>query len=265
MTIAIGLACKDGVVLCSDTQITEAVGKSYESKIFCIDDEADCHLAYAGSTELIKEFVSEMRRLVKTEDRSKLARIIKRHYIRFHDKHFTKAPKAERAYVSIIVAIREGAKIVLYAGNGRMFYPIENKVCFGSGAPVVEPFFGATQFPELFTDNAARLAIYALWRIKDFAEGVGGKTKVVRIEDDSFFDPPSCSSYELKDATIKESERAYKYLDKHMRPLLLDYPLLPPEQVFKLCRSIGNDLKKFRAIQMKEQLRRIKAHLSESD
>lgn len=64
MTIAAGFNCKDGVVLCSDTQITQAAGESYESKIFCIKAEADCHLAYAGYAEFIKEFVAELKEII---------------------------------------------------------------------------------------------------------------------------------------------------------------------------------------------------------
>jgi hypothetical protein len=41
MTIAVVFRCKDGVILCSDTQITKAAGKTYGSKIFPIKDDGD--------------------------------------------------------------------------------------------------------------------------------------------------------------------------------------------------------------------------------
>ena len=45
MTIAAGLRCRDGVVLCADSEIVSDGAKSYEAKLFCINWREECYLA----------------------------------------------------------------------------------------------------------------------------------------------------------------------------------------------------------------------------
>jgi 20S proteasome alpha/beta subunit len=157
VTIAAGFRCSDGVVLCSDTQITQAAGKSYESKIYRINPEADCFLVYAGDVALIKEFVAELKDITANKFGREVVKAAKSHYRRFHDKFYTQAPKTEKAFTAIILTVREGETISLYAGSGRHFYPVENYVCFGTGAPVAEPLLGPTVFNEISTIQTDKL------------------------------------------------------------------------------------------------------------
>src|SRR5439155_10594495 len=43
MTIAAGLRCRDGVVLCADSEIVSDGAKSYEAKLFCINWREECY------------------------------------------------------------------------------------------------------------------------------------------------------------------------------------------------------------------------------
>jgi len=249
MTIAAGFRCKDGVVLCSDTQISNFSGRSYETKLFPIKIEADCHLVYAGYVEFIKEFVADLKEIAQPLEDHKLIQAIKKHYKQAHKTYFTDAPKSERAFAQIIVTVREGERISLFGASGRSFYPVDNYISFGTGAPTAEPFFAAMDFYQNFTDYAATSAIYALWRIRAFAEGVGGTTKVLSIEDDSIFGPPS--HYEWTQFNIQQAENAYAYLDESIRPLYQKLPFLQPSDIVDSCRAIGKKLKKFRTAQLK--------------
>jgi 20S proteasome alpha/beta subunit len=250
MTIAAGFRCKDGEILCSDTQITQASGKTYESKIFPIKDDADCLLAYSGDVGYIKEFVGELKEIAAKESNDKLIHVIKSHYRRFHHKYFTQAPKAERAFAQILVTVNKDDKIYLYIGDGRHFYPVDNRQSIGTGGPYLEPFFRDTDFTTLFMDHAAKLIIYALQRTKDYAEFVGGKTKIISINDDDIFGPPSY--YEMKEHMVKHIEAAYDNFDEKIRPLFLDLPFMSPEDLTKSLKSVSSELRKYRATQMKE-------------
>lgn len=111
MTIAAGFRCQDGVVLCSDTQITQEGRKSHESKIFPINPSEDCFLVYAGYVGFIKEFVEELRKVTANQKGTKLVQVAKTHYRRFHHKHYTQAPKNERAFAYILMTVRGGRKL----------------------------------------------------------------------------------------------------------------------------------------------------------
>ena len=47
MTIAAGFKCRDGVLLCADSQITSDQGKTYQAKIFGINKPAGVYLPTA--------------------------------------------------------------------------------------------------------------------------------------------------------------------------------------------------------------------------
>jgi 20S proteasome alpha/beta subunit len=256
MTIAAGFRCKDGVILCSDTQITQAAGKTYESKIFPIKDDADCLIAYAGDVGYIKEFVGELKEIAAKESNDKLIHIIRGHYRRFHHKNYTQAPRAERAFAQILVTVRKNNKIHLYAGDGRHFYPVDNRMSIGTGGPYLEPFFRDTDFTAHFMDDATKIIIYALQRTKDYAEYVGGKSKIVTIDDDDIFGPPSY--YEMRADMVKQIEEAYDNFDDKIRPLFLDFPFSAPEELPKSFKLVGIELRKYRAAQMKELRKKYK-------
>ncbi len=250
MTIAAGFRCKDGVVLCSDTQITQVGGKSHESKIFSINPQAESFLVYAGYVGFIKEFVGDLKKIVAHEKTQGLVQQAKVHYRRFHNKHYTQAPKAERAFADIILTVRENGKIALYAGSGRAFYPVDNYESFGSGKPVAEPFFASFDFKQMSVGEAANAAIYTLWRIRDFAENVGGKTKILTVEDECIF--PLFPADQWTDEEVREVEKDYQYLDEQIRPMNLVFPSIDPDRLARWWRSIGIDLKRYATAQKRK-------------
>jgi 20S proteasome alpha/beta subunit len=62
MTIGVGFNCKNGVVFCSDSQITVAGGLKYNEKKILTIEQGDHSLAfcYAGSPEIMKLFYEKM-------------------------------------------------------------------------------------------------------------------------------------------------------------------------------------------------------------
>jgi|SRR5271157_4393694 len=253
MTIAAGFRCANGVVLCADTQITQVGGKSYKSKILPVNREEDCFLVYAGDVDFVREFTADLKQIVAGKTGKELAIAIKKHYRDFHRQHYTYAPKGEKAFAQIILTVRESKHMHLYAANGMSFYPVDDYESFGSGKPMTEPFFNKIEFRRLSILETANTAIYTLWRIKDFAEWVGGDTKILTIEDgDSFFFPLNC---EWSEEEIQSSEEDYQFLDKSLQPLLINYPTADVDQLGKQLRLITGQLKSFRNKKIKKEQR----------
>src|ERR1700740_3854311 len=67
MTIAAGFYCRDGVVLAADTEITISggAGKTYSSKMLTISPPLGCYATYAGSPDVAKELMQELRQSVR--------------------------------------------------------------------------------------------------------------------------------------------------------------------------------------------------------
>src|SRR6266498_5435378 len=102
MTISAGFRCQNGVLLCADSEITTlSGGKKYEVKLFHINWREECYLAYAGSTLLARELVEALRSFTKDKRGRDLLETVKTAYQEFHRKHYTQAPRAEKAFTEV--------------------------------------------------------------------------------------------------------------------------------------------------------------------
>jgi len=246
MTITAGFRCKNGVVLCADSEITLTQGKTYEAKLFTINEEQEAYLAYAGSSFFIKELVGSLRDTSEGKTGKTLIDAIRKTYKSLHNKHYTKPPKGEKSFADILVTARHGKWISLYAGSGRHWFLVDKYQTFGVGQDQAEPIFNPLYSSDISTTETSFMAIYALRRIKGFVQGCGGPTEIRQVDDAGRF----FSRYVWGKERIKRAEEDYDFFEKTMRPILLSLP-----------DTLSTDKKKFNALvsQMVKELRRRRA------
>lgn len=107
--------------------------------------------------------------------------------------------------------------------------------------------------------------IYGLWRAKEFADLVGGKTKILTIDDanpvvilDEENDPvlEAPSAHLWTDAQVQDVEKDYKHLDEEMRQLFVNFPQIGPSELPRQFRAVGIELKRYRTDRRKEIAKR---------
>jgi 20S proteasome alpha/beta subunit len=185
MTIAAGFRCKDGVVLCADTEITVgATGKKYQSKLFRINTKAESFLAYTGDVEFTNELVEKLRETTEGKTGEEVLAAARDIYRDFWKEHYTQAPKSEKTWAHIILTAREGPKIVLWLGHGQHCYRVEKYQPLGIGEEAGEILFRPFYKPEMSVREAIYMAVYALLRAKRSVQRVGGDTQIRYVSDD---------------------------------------------------------------------------------
>ena len=81
MTIAAGFVCGNGIVLGADTELTlPNRGKTYERKIFEINGNHGCYLAYTGDAYLVKDLVGELHGSTGSLSATECLETVQNHY-----------------------------------------------------------------------------------------------------------------------------------------------------------------------------------------
>jgi Proteasome subunit len=219
MTIAVGFRCTDGVVLAADTEISldDGVGKTKASKVFPVNHELSCFLTYTGDSDFVEDLVGDLRRILdRGLTESEALDSIKETYRAFMQKYYTEAPKNEKTAASILVTLRDGARVRLYRGRNRHFTEVQTYSVLGVGQNQGEPLFNPIHHSWLTVNQAAYVMIYALRIIKNFVQGCGGETEIREVPDV----PMLLGHLDQVTMATREIEEDFDFLDARLRPLI---------------------------------------------
>jgi len=178
MTIALGIQCREGVVLCTDSQVTKEGGLKFnEGKIFNLyGDNERILLCYAGSPDIAKVIKERIRidvppTLTSSEACEAIEIILRDTYKR----HGT------RQQVEMLCAIYrrdEGVKLFRIAGS--VIRPADKAECLGVGDSSVLRFLADTFLRDDITlAQGLTLGCYMVAKARTYIDGCGGPTQAV--------------------------------------------------------------------------------------
>ena len=239
MTVAAGFVCHNGVVLGADTEISFGVaGKRQESKIFPINRAMGCYLTYTGHSDFVKELVDRLREETKNADTDEILATMKRCYQEMRDLQQQKTTAEDRTWAHILITVRKDirepwkAKLLnydtwLYLARDDHFFRVEKYAVLGIGeehaAAIIDPLY-----MRLSTREVIYTALYAIRKVKQSVQGVGGPTELIEIV--------SNDSLPFADFGVEETqqiEREYEFLERELRPLLIAFPSEMVEENFQ--------------------------------
>jgi hypothetical protein len=224
MTIAAGFKCRDGVILCADSQITLNQGKKYQAKIFGINKRAGIYLVYSGDVVFARELVDILQEALKERIGKSAVTDVKKIYKDFRREHYTKLPKDEKTTASILITAREGNRILLYYASSGHFMPVDTYEVLGIGQEYGEALFKPLYSKSLSCTEVGYIAIYGLWKVKTFVEGCGGVSHIREIPNEPGFLP---KPRWLAETDMKRIEADYEFFETAISPLI---PVFPDRQ-----------------------------------
>ena len=189
VTIAAGLVCSDGVVLCADTQLTSNY-KQPGQKLW-LHEAAHLSVAMTGAGDyvLLKLVNGTIRHRIK--GRMSLDRVL--HGIvepvlaSVHADHIDKAPdwRVQNGYdVNVIVAIKTRTGVRLYESSRTGVSEITDYRCVGAGSPVGNYIAGNLFSPSLSVLWGQVCAAYLIQQTKAYGMDCGGETSIVVMPKD---------------------------------------------------------------------------------
>jgi 20S proteasome alpha/beta subunit len=187
MTIALGLKAVDGLVLCTDSQITKAGGLKYEApKIFpFLDDDWAAALAFAGNPDFMKlVFETLSDRLHDPTDSELRHQFPDRVRIILKDILRTLKREHPKMMLEILCACshkREGFGFLVTKNN--LVAPAAAE-CLGVGDSSIIQFLFELFRPLqiLSLKQATMLCVYGVEQAKKYIDGCGGETQLICID-----------------------------------------------------------------------------------
>lgn len=188
MTIAAGFTCKNGLVLCADTEYTGSI-RQRGPKVW-IKDTGDhsrftVALAGAGDAALIRLVRNRLfERVSATATEREVETVLEGVLKSVFEDHIDKAPReaVNNGYdVSVLVGVRVGARRVLLEHSRTAVAWVDGYSCTGAGAPVAN-YIAETFFRRnMSMQEAIPLACYLLRQAKTFGVMCGGDSHVLTI------------------------------------------------------------------------------------
>jgi 20S proteasome alpha/beta subunit len=221
VTIGAGFCCKDGVVLCADTQITwEGWYKRTASKITRVSALNDRLIfAHAGIVPTSKTLINRIARAVQSAKPGKTADF---ESLVQTECHAFKKERHEKFSPEILMAVRGHKRVRLYSITDFKLDPVGDTCCVGTGALVVNRILDSYD-PGMTVKEATFVAAYVAKEAKDFGSNVGSATQIVQIFDDGEWDV-------VQNTEIERLEKDYLRGQELLGRLLTYYtPLLSPQ------------------------------------
>ncbi len=234
MTIAAGVRCEDGFLLCADTLVSvSGYYKMGQSKLHFLNTKS-CRAFFAAAgdvdfthraLEVIKLFLDECEpELAKVKEALDNAcfQIVDTWGSRVSD------PLQMIGVISVKGSMAEFVKIA-----GYLVSPIKGGFSvIGSGEPLAHFLFSRGQLPTLGRSAAIRHAAYVLYNVKRTVDGCGGVTQFLFVNKDGGWHRPfeNVWSFEF----LKELEESFYRLDLQIQkivPAVINYAMLDFPQV----------------------------------
>lgn len=197
MTIALGFPCLDGIVLCSDSQLTTpGIMKYHESKIHTVawmSEEANwtVGLTYSGDPDIMKSLFEKMNDALIAQGHALtqpfVVEVLQQALIEVH----TNSANIDAEYVDTICGIAINGESIMYVGKRTTLHRERGIAVLGAGDSSLCRFLINTlpiskkihQMP-MNTKTAQLLGVYIIEQAKQFVDGCGGDTYVTTIHND---------------------------------------------------------------------------------
>jgi 20S proteasome alpha/beta subunit len=179
MTVAAGFVCKNGIVLCADTEITAGTGKYQQSKIVHLHPDVS-YAVYAGDATFVAEIVPRLHEKIGHGKNSpNIGPTVGAEWKRCFREYYTKPRKEEKTFAYLLLTLWQPDRLKLFSALANNFYEVDQFEVFGSGADVFRAAVAQFYTPNIDIDAATTLGVYGVLQAKQYAQGCGGETEVV--------------------------------------------------------------------------------------
>lgn len=180
MTIAIGLRCVNGIVLCTDSLESDGMTKRNVEKTWCpyVSKRWGIAIASAGEADLADSFTDGLGNLMPTAyDENKILQVLRKAITETRNAY----PDAQLALLIGLyyqTSDRTRARIFRIMDRSVHLGPVRSYQSIGIGAHLSDFLLSQIYSPHLFVEEAQRLGILCIARAKEHVDGCGGPTQI---------------------------------------------------------------------------------------
>jgi len=177
MTIAAGFLCKEGVLLCADTEHTAWAMKLQGAKLGCFGfPGGKLAYVYAGNTRFAFSAIQKCKSRLEacTDDLlGEIESVLDNEYRRNVLDHPNEATDGALAY-SFLLAFWDGSKTRLFVTSQTAMQELDGYECLGGGDSLAHYVLRPSYAVGIPYRRALVIAAHALAAVKDYVPGCGG-------------------------------------------------------------------------------------------
>lgn len=216
MTIAAGLLCQDGIVLCADTELTLPTSKASRGKIFTAahgSNDAAMLIACAGDYDFCKAALQYMEPALLTDAAPTVEDLQSAIESAIEDvyEHHIYPNKLSSRHIELIGAMwgRVGGYRLVKTADTAVIRVDRYEVA-GTGGELGEYILKRMYRDGMRLSEAVALAIYILNEVKQRGMGCGGESQVSVLRSDG-------AMFEVSRKQVAEVEQSIDQMEKYQR------------------------------------------------
>ncbi|HEY0875587.1 MAG TPA: hypothetical protein VGD94_19070 [Vicinamibacterales bacterium] len=257
MTLVAGIVCADGLVLCSDTELTGNTQKGNRAKIFTIGHcHEDCLIAIgvAGDYDFGKAAIQYMGPVFGEPEAPSLENMrsaLSDAVTDVYTNHIYPNKLNQRDIYLMAAMWRQGEGVSLIKTSETALIHVERYEAIGTGGELAEYILKRMYADDMRLDQAVALAIHVLREVKERGQGVGGETHISVISNDGRL-------FEVLPEQVAEYEASMCGLDTIWQQTFYHcFDLTRSDAQYKKgCEVIGRYLKRLRGPMVKAEVKR---------
>ncbi len=218
MTIAVGVLCQDGVLLCADTEHTGWTSKSHDSKLedFEVKNGKVC-FALSGNSSLAWSAIEKCKRHLHGQPSNNLLDNIEDILDKEYRRNVLSHPDYSNLDYQFLIALwRENDGIELYSTTMTALRRVRGFECIGIGAELAS-YLIRPGYNSPFLKDAVALTAYVLACVKENISGCGGMSVYRMIRKDGEIGTLT----NIHDGPCRDVEEYARVHDFSVRRLLL--------------------------------------------
>lgn len=224
MTIAAGLLCDEGVVLCADTQetIPGYVKTDTEKMRTFLRPIYNISFTGAGDSDLIEMTIEEIDRRLTLENPTALWPILKAIKDALADVFKKRigpygvfSPETRPEIPTLLIVIQFSAATLLYKASGTKLRRLHESDCIGMGVILGKSLIGQLFDPKISLTQSGLIAVYIFNQVKRWVDTCGGKSDILLIfnRDKNIIRIPTDK--------VEELEKHFDEFSLRVRPVLM--------------------------------------------
>lgn len=239
MTIAAGFRCREGLVLCADTQETiQGYVKTDTDKISISQIGLNTYaFAGAGNSVQLDGLVQEIEARLTSKTPHALGPVKK--LIRETLEEFFPHPHYPKPYpeTQLLIAVQQSTGPALYVTSDRAISEVRNSESIGSGIALSKSLAAQYYRFDLSLQELSVIAGYILYYAKKWVDGCGGRSDIFLSNRSRGFTP-------IPQQAVSLLESYFDRLDAALSPILMASPCQPKNDALfrKLLKQLSKDL-----------------------
>lgn len=187
MTIAAGILCKDGIVLCADTELASNSLRTNRSKIFAAAESEHVHVAVAASGDYdfasaAVEYTDPLMRDIKPDTKIDNVRNAFEDAISdLYQNHIWKNPTLQRDFSLLVAVWSREEGFALFKTVETVILRVTDFDVLGTGGDLADYILKKSYRDNITVSQAVAFSAHMLAEVKNHGQGCGGETNIATL------------------------------------------------------------------------------------